>query len=441
MLFCNIGIIDENLQYRPDMFVGTCGTTINYVGSEHPNADPQPAAQDARLEYGEVYDGRGKLLMPGLYNMHAHSTMTLLRGYAENLPLQRWLNEMVFPFEAKIDDDAALWATRLAMAEMLRYGTVSFSDMYFLDDARAQAVGESGIKCNIGSCITEFDPQAHYEDTPFAAKNRHIMNDLVGEFDDRLQMDMCLHAEYTTTPTIVREAAEKALEYGAGMHIHVSETSSEVQECKERHNGMTPPEYLASLGVFDVRTTAAHCVWLEDCDYDILREKDVTIATNPASNLKLGSGFLPRAKVCGNGIRLAIGTDGVASNNSQNMFREMYMLAVIHRGFERNTVGISPEDVLRAATSAGAYAQKRADCGKLAVGYKADLVVLDVDNPWMQPVSNMLTNVVYSQSGEDVVLTMVDGKVAYRDGEWPGIDVEKAIAQTQMHRDRIVESL
>ncbi len=455
MLFCNIGLIDENLDYHPNMFVGTSGSTITYIGSTHPSkyqnphGEPQGSgSQSAKNsqshhntdQYGQEYDGRGKLLMPGLYNMHAHSTMTLLRGYAENLPLQRWLTEMVFPFEAKIDEDAALSATRLAVAEMLRYGTVSFSDMYFFDDARAQAVGESGIKCNLGSCISVFDPDIHYQDTPFALNNHHIYSDLAGEFDGRLQMDMCLHSEYTTTPTVVREASEQAQEFGVGMHIHVSETEREVQECKERH-GMTPPQYLDSLGVFDLRTTAAHCVWLEDCDYNILADKGVTIATNPASNLKLGSGFLLRKKVCDNNIRLAIGTDGAASNNSQNMFREMYMLATIHRGFERNTVGLSPKDVLYAATAAGAYAQGRDSCGCVKVGNKADLVVLDINNPWMQPVTDMLTNVIYSQSGEDVVLTMVDGNVVYRDGEWTGIDVEKAIAETQMYRDRIVAAL
>ncbi len=471
MLFCNIGILDKNLEYHPNMFVGTSGSTITYIGSKNPleechcacacahahsayadtnkNTDadartnsqnPTPAQQQGPKVYGEQYDGRGKLLIPGLYNMHTHSTMTLLRGYAENLPLQRWLTEMVFPFEAKIDEQAALPATRLAIAEMLRYGTVSFSDMYFFDDARAQAVGEAGIKCNLSSCISVFDPNVHYKDTPFAALNQHIYDDLAGEFDGRLQMDMCLHSEYTTTPIIVREVAQQTLDYGVGMHIHVSETSNEVQECKERH-GMTPPQYLDSLEVFDARTTAAHCVWLEDCDFEILANKDVTIATNPASNLKLGSGFMPRRRICDSGIRLAIGTDGVASNNSQNMFREMYMLATIHRGFEHNTVGLSPKDILYAATAAGAYAQGRKDCGSLRVGNKADLVVLDVDNPWMQPVSNMLTNVVYSESGEDVVLTMVDGNVVYRDGEWSGIDVEKAIAQTQMYRDKIVAEL
>ncbi len=430
MLFEKIDILDENMQLCKDCYVAVEGDTITYIGNERPKGD-----------FAETYNGQGKLLIPGLYNMHAHSTMTLLRGYAENLPLQRWLTEMIFPFEALITDESALPATRLAIAEMLRYGIVSFSDMYFFEDARAQAIEESGIKCNICNSISCFDEDAHYKDIDSYRKNEHIYRDFHGAFDGRLLMDMCLHSEYTTTPNIVREVAEKSLEYGLGMHIHVSETKSEVEECKARHDGKTPPKYLADLGVFDSRTTAAHCVWLEGEDFDILRDKGVSIATNPASNLKLGSGFMNCPEVVTKGISLTIGTDGVASNNAHNLFREMYLLATIHRGYTQNPVGLSPAEILKIATIAGANAQGRSKCGKLAVGYKADLVVLDIDKPWMQPVTDMATNVIYSESGEDVVLTMVDGKVVYRNGEWPGIDVEKAMAETQYYRDKIVASL
>ncbi len=439
MLFTNINILNENFELIKDQYVGVQGAFITYIG----NDDPRKLSDinSVSTDFGEIYDGKNKLLIPGLFNLHAHSTMTLLRGYAENLPLQRWLNEMVFPFEAKITPEAALPATRLAIAEMLRYGIVSFSDMYFFDDARAQAIEESGIKCNISTSISCFDPDAHYKNLPLYAANEHLFHDLNGAFDGRLLMDMCLHSEYTTTPNIVREVAEKTLEYGVGMHVHVSETKSEVEECKERHGGLTPPAYLAKLGVFDSRTTAAHCVWLEDEDIEILNDKDVTIATNPASNLKLGSGFLPLKKICDKGVRLAIGTDGVASNNAHNLFRDMYLLATIHRGAELNPVGLSPADILHIATEAGAYAQGRNDCGKLATGYRADLVVLDIDKPWMQPITDMATNLIYSESGEDVVLTMVDGKITYKDGQWASIDVEKAIAETTKYKDEIVSDL
>ena len=237
------------------------------------------------------------------------------------------------------------------------------------------------------------------------------------------------------------EVAQQAVEYGVGMHIHVSETQSEVQQCKTRHGGLTPVQFLAHSGVFDARTTAAHCVWLEDDDYEILREKNVTIASNPASNLKLGSGVMPLDKVLENNVRLAVGTDGVASNNAQNMFRELYLLMLVYRGYAHNPQGITPAQALQAASSAGAYAQGRKNCGVLEVGYSADLVVINTDAPWMQPVTNPINNLVYSGCGEDVVLTMVDGKVCYREGEWPGIDVEKAQAQTQEWRDKIVNQL
>lgn len=426
MLFAHIDVIDGNLDYKKDCFVATEDQRVVYLGQKEPEGD-----------FGEVYDGRGKLLMSGLYNAHAHSTMTLLRGYAENMALQDWLFNAVFPFEDLITNESALPATQLAIAEMLRFGVVSFSDMYFFDDPRAQAVLDSGIKCNLCRSISSFDPEQHYRDHDAFSVNEHLIDDLHGAGNGRLLVDMCLHSEYTTTPRMVQEVAAYTQERGLGMQVHVSETKSEVEECKGRHNGMTPPAYLASLGVFDVPTTAAHCVWLEGDDYDLLREKDVTVATCPASNCKLGSGVMAENVLFDHGVRVALGTDGVASNNSHDMFRDMYLLALVGRGATCNPVGITPRRVLQSATYNGAYAQQRSDCGALKVGNKADLVVLDLDVPWMQPVSDMCTNVVYSANGSEVVLTMVDGKVLYRDGQWPTIDVERAMAQTAEYRANI----
>jgi len=430
MLFSHIDVLDADLNHLPDRFVAVSDGRIVAIAEQRPEGD-----------FGEEYDGRGKLLMSGLYNAHAHAPMTLLRGYAENLALQNWLFDRVFPFEALITDESALPATRLAIAEMLRFGVVSFSDMYFYDDARIQAIMESGIKCNLCHSVSCFDPQAHYRDLDAYAANEHLVRDFHGAGDGRLIVDLSLHSEYTTTPDIVVEMADSARELGLGMQVHVSETEREVEECRQRHDGMTPPEYLASLGVFDVPTTAAHCVWLEGDDFDILREHDVTIATNPASNCKLGSGVAPVGAFVEHGNRVALGTDGVASNNGHDMFRDLYLLALLRRGVDGDPVGISPAYVLHAATANGAYAQQRHDCGACRVGNRADLVVLDLMQPQMQPVSSLLDNVVYSATGAEVVLTMVDGQVLYRDGVWPTIDVERAIAETQMHRDRIVAKL
>ena len=429
MLFEHIGIIDEDFAYRPDCFVGVQGSTIAYIGEAAPEQD-----------FGERYDGTGKVLLPGLVNAHSHAPMTLMRGYAENLALDEWLNTMIFPFEAKMTDDEVYPAMLLAIAEMLRFGTTSFSDMYYFSDTRAKAVLESGIKCNLCDTLIDF-ANSNYEDLPMAPLNRHLVEAYHGANDGRLLVDMGLHAEYTSNPTVVRGFAEATKQMGLRIHVHVSETQKEVQECKARHDGMTPPAYLAALGVFDNPTIAAHCVWLEPGDFALLAEHGVTVATNPISNAKLGSGIADERGLAAAGVRVAIGTDSVASNNNLNMWQDLNAFALLARAQGCNPVGISPAEVLRCATLNGALAQGREDTGVVAVGKRADLCVVDVDVPWMQPVSNMVTNLVYSAQGSDVVLTMVDGQVLYRDGEWPTIDIERVKHDTARAREAVLARL
>jgi 5-methylthioadenosine/S-adenosylhomocysteine deaminase len=429
MLFSDISLIDENFTYQEHRYVGVKDGIIAYVGTSCPSED-----------FGEVYQGRGKVLMPGMFNAHAHAPMTLLRGYAENTALDEWLNKQVFPFEAKITGDLAYPATLLAIAEMLRFGTVSFSDMYYHSDDRARAVGESGIKCNMCEGLTCFD-DVSYQSTDSYALNERLIDEYHRAFDGRLLMDLCVHAEYTTTPTFVRTVAESAKAHGLNMHVHLSETKKEHEECKQRHNGMTPAAYFAELGVFDQPTTAAHCVWIEGDDFKILADKGVTVATNPVSNLKLGSGIADEPAMREAGIRVALGTDGVASNNNHNMFKDMFLLSILHKGVSHDPVGMAPEHALRVATLNGALSQSRTNTGVIAEGKDADLIVLDIDVPWMWPVTDMVRNLVYSAQGADVVLTMVDGRVLYRDGEYTTIDVERARFETQKARDIIVAQL
>lgn len=239
----------------------------------------------------------------------------------------------------------------------------------------------------------------------------------------------------------MRGSAEHALERGIGVQIHVSETRSEHEECMQRHGGMTPVAYLESVGLLDAPVTAAHCVWCTDDDLAILAAHDATVATCPGSNLKLGSGIANTLRFVQSGVNLAIGTDGASSNNALNVFRDMYLAAIAHKGALGDPVGVVASDVLRAATVGGAHAQRRDDCGVVEQGMRADLVVLDLDLPWMQPISNVANNVVYAAQGTEVVLTMVDGQVLYRDGEYPTIDIEKALAQTQEWRDKIVDAV
>lgn len=419
MLFSNITILDENFNVKENSYVGIEGKYIKYIGSEKPSED-----------FGEEIDGKGKLLMPGFVNSHAHSPMTLLRGYGENMALQDWLFKKIFPFEDHLTGESVYNATLLAMAESLRFGIVSSSDMYYFMDEMAQAVIDSGAKSNISRSIS------HFDDSDFLSSYRakemiDAYEKYNGAADGRLIVDMSLHSEYTTTPIAVKQLAEYTSKIGANMQVHVSETKSEHEECKQRHGGMTPVQYLNHYGLFDTPTTAAHCVWIEEEDYDILKEKGVTVACNPISNLKLASGVANVDKLMKKGINVTIGTDSVASNNSLNFIEEMKVFAIAPKMMFHAPETVMPLDVVKAATINGAKAQGRKDCGLLKEGYKADLIMIDISGGHMHPVHNLLNNLVYSASGSDVVMTMVDGKILYQNGEYKTIDIEKTIFEVE----------
>lgn len=430
MYFKDITIIDKDLEVREHMHVMTDGEKISYVGDEAP----------ADTEGQEVYDGKGRLLMAGFVNSHAHSPMTLMRGYGEGLALQEWLNDRIFPFEAKLSSDAVYYGTLLAMAESIRYGIVSTNDMYYFCDDMAKAVIDAGCKNNISRSITNFADDDLW--TMASAKEmKSFYDNFNGAADGKIKVDMSLHAEYTTTEKTVRELAEYTKEIGANMHVHVSETKKEHEECKERHGGKTPVKYLSDLGLFDTRTTAAHCVWVEPEDMDILKEKNVSVASNPISNLKLASGVCNVPELLRRGINVTIGTDSVSSNNSLNFIEEMKAFAIASKMMYSDPTAVSPKQTAAAATVNGAKAQGRNDCGVLDKGYRADLAVIDVSGPNMHPVHDMLNNLVYSASGSDVCMTMCDGKVLYRDGEFTTIDIEKTIFETEQETKKILSSL
>ncbi|MDR3307486.1 MAG: amidohydrolase [Coriobacteriales bacterium] len=445
MLFCDIDYLDADFEVAHG-YVGVEDGRITYVGEGDPanntglSAGGAPAGITAR-DYGERYSGAGKLLIPGLYNAHTHAPMTLLRGYGENLSLQDWLNTRIFPFEAKITDEAAYPATQLAIAEMLRFGTVSFSDMYYFSDARAQAIASSGIKANISHGVIVFD-DTNYSDLPNKAVAEHLVDAYHNTHNGRLKVDFCIHTEFTTTPKVVEAVGQAAVDFGVGTQIHLSETQREHEECKQRRDGKTPAQYFESLGFFRQPCSAAHCVWSEPGDWELFKRNNVTAVCNPASNMKLASGYAPIPQMLEAGVRVALGTDGVASNNSHNLLKDLYLFALIYKGSSGDPTVVTPADALRAATLAGAQSQGRgADCGTIAPGNHADLVVLDTAVPWMQPMTSPLSNLVYSAQGSDVVLTMVDGTVLYRDGIWPTIDVERAIHETAQHTRAIIASL
>lgn len=433
MLFEDIAIIDENLTYREHCWVGVKDKHIDLIQDSKPSAEVLEG-------YGERYSGSNKLMMAGFYNAHAHAPMTLLRGYAESLPLQEWLNDKVFPFEAKITGDDCYWAMLLACAEMARYGVVGFTDMYYHSDDRIRAVAECGLKMNTCEGLLAFEDKP-YEEYPIYLANERLVEEYHGSADGRIRIDYNIHAEYTSSPQVVADVARIAKAKGLNIHLHASETKLEHEECKERHGGLTPIQYFNSLGVFECPTTAAHCVWVDDADIDILAEKKVFVACNPASNMKLGSGFAPIPKMLERGVAIALGTDGMASNNNHDMMQDLYLMSVIYKGNSLDPTVVTPEQALHAATRVGALSQGREKSGLLASGMRADIMVLDTSGPSWSPMINPLYNVAFAGHGSDVCLTMVDGVVVYRDGEYPTIDLERAKAETSAASKRIIGEL
>lgn len=412
MLFEKIGIIDENFDFKKDMYVGVKDDRICYIGTQKPEEN-----------YGRVYDGTRKVLIPGLVNAHTHSPMTLLRGYSENLPLDRWLNEKVFPFEDKLNCDRAYYGTMLSVAEMLSSGTTAFSDMYFFQDGVIKAVKESKAKTNFCRSISsftdgEFLKESRVIETLDAIKNYHNTE------NGRIRIDWSLHSEYTNMLWMIEAFGDYTKDKGFITHIHMSETKAEHENCKKKY-GKTPAKLFYDSKILDSKCLFAHCVWIEDSDIELLKEKNASIVTCPASNLKLGSGVCDSNKILNSGINLALGTDSASSNNGLDMLREMYLAAILPKGINNAPDIVSPKDVLKMATVNGAVAQGRYDCGIIKENYKADLAVISLDSPSLYPDFDVINNIVYSAEKSDVILTMVDGEVLYENGEFKTVDVEK----------------
>lgn len=418
MLFSNIRILDENFEIKDKMYVATEDDRIVYVGDCMPRGD-----------YGDIREGKGKLLMPAFHNAHGHSPMALLRGYAENMKLQDWLFTKVFPFEDKLDSNAVYWGTLLTMAEGMRFGIVSHSDMYYFLDDMVRATDESGMKANISRAITEFGDGDPWE-TVRLKEMKDTYERLDGAADGRVKIDISIHAEYTNSLRAMQAVAEYCNQVGAINHIHISETKSEHEECKVKY-GKTPVKLMNDIGAFDSKALAAHCVWVEDEDMDILKEKGVSVATNPMSNMKLASGIANVPEMLRRGINVAIGTDSVASNNSLNFFEEMKMFAIAPKIRFNDPTLITPKQTLYAATRAGALAQGREDAGLVKEGFKADLIMIDLEQPNMYPVHDLMNNLVYSASGTDIVMTMSDGRIVYENGEYKTLDIEKTMFEAQ----------
>ncbi len=379
-------------------------------------------------EYDRVIAGEGCLLTPGLVNAHTHAAMTLFRGYGEDLPLDRWLNERIFPAEDRLTETAVYLGTKLSIAEMLRGGVTSFSDMYFFCDATARAVAECGIKANLSRSIVSFDENADYTADPRVLEGISLFREWNGAEDGRILVDLSLHAEYTNKAAAVRTVAEEAARLGTRVHIHLSETAKEHNECLARH-GVTPTGFFLQNGLFGVPVTAAHCVHLTAEDRAILAADGATAVHNPISNLKLGSGVMPLDLMLADGVNVALGTDGAASNNRLDLLREMQTALLLAKGTTGRPDCLTAADALPLATANGARAQGRSDTGRLAVGACADLALFDLTGIHNLPLVASEATLAYSAAATDVRMTVVDGRILYENGEFCALDVEKLKAE------------
>lgn len=390
---------------------------IAFVGA---GEDAKKLIKDTNTVFDREIDAYGNVVMPGFKDAHTHSAMTFLRSYADDLPLQEWLYNRVFPMEAKLTEEDVLWCSKLAIMEYLTSGITANFDMYMKNEANAEASVSTGFRTVLCGSINDFGGTIEEIEEEYKHFN---------DYDSLLSYQIGFHAEYTTKRETLEGMAELAHRYKAPVYTHNSETKNEVDGCIERY-GKTPTVFLDSIGMFDYGGGGFHCVHMTDEDLNICKEKKIWVVTNPASNVKLASGIAPIKKMIDMGIGLAIGTDGAASNNCLDMFREMFLTTALQKVSIPDASAVDANDVLYMATVGGAYAMGLTDCDTLEKGKCADLIIIDLNQPNMQPLNNISKNIVYSGSKRNVKLTMIAGKILYEDGKFNiGVDPEEVYAK------------
>jgi 5-methylthioadenosine/S-adenosylhomocysteine deaminase len=389
---------------------------ILYVGD---GSDVDAVYQELSLEsivWDREIDCAGNLLMPGFKNAHTHSGMTLLRSYADDMPLSDWLNKQVFPIEAKMDGEMIYHLTKLAVLEYLTSGVTAIFDMYLTPETIAQACVDMGMRCVQVSGQNNFSQSLELTERMY--QNLNHDNPLLSYF-------IGFHAEYTCSRELLESVAALAHKYQAPVFTHLSETQAEVEGCKERY-GMSPVKFLDSLGMFDYGGGGYHCVYLDEEDMDIFQNRGLSVVTNPGSNTKLASGIAPISAYLKRGINVAIGTDGPASNNCLDMFREMFLVTGLAKLREQDASAVDAWEVLKMATVGGSKAMNLPDTDVLAKGKQADIILIDLHQPNMQPLNNIPKNLVYSGSKQNVKMTMIQGRILYENGQFTkAYDVEE----------------
>ncbi|MEF9951848.1 MAG: amidohydrolase [Clostridium sp.] len=383
----------NNLLVNTD--IGIENGKIVYIGE---NNDFQP---------DKIIDGEDKIAMPGLINAHTHIPMSLLRNYANDLPLFQWLSEKIWPIEGKFNEEHIYWGSMLSIAEMIKTGTTTFNDMYFFMEDMAKAVCETGIRASLarGMMGESGDGDVRFDELRSLYKNYNNAG------NGRITVMAGPHAPYTCSDEYLKSVMDIADEMDLPIHIHLSESKGEVDDSFSS-KGISPIEHMDNIGLFNRKTIAAHCVHLSEDDIDILKKRNVSVAYNPGSNLKLGNGFAPICSMLEKGVNVALGTDGASSNNNQNMFEEMNLASIVNKSVTGDTTKVPAIKAIEMATINGARALGIEDkVGSIEVGKCADIILVDMDKPHLYPHLDPIASIVYSAQGSDVSDVLVNGNV------------------------------
>ena len=429
ILIKNIGEIHSPFsEEKKDQFVLIEDQTIKKIA--HMNQIGQ------LKDYDYSIDGSGKILLPGFVNTHTHAGMTLMRGYADDMPLDKWLQNKIWPFESNIKAEDIYWGTSLALIEMIKTGTTAFSDMYFAMEEVAEIVDQSGIRASLAEGLIEInDGREGLKEALEFALNYD------GSAEGRITTMLAPHAPYTCSKDYLREIKELAQKHNLGIHIHLSESKKEINDFKNKHQ-RSPIKFLTDFDFFDNQVLAAHCVHLEPGDLEILKNNNVQIAHNPMSNAKLANGIAPIYDYLKNEINVSLGTDGVSSNNSLDMLKEAKMASYLQKIKYGDPTAVDTESILEILTVNGAEALGLDKVGLIKEGYKADLQLIDIENDsFYYPHHNNLSNLFYAADSHSVDTVIVNGRILMEDREIKTLDKEKIYYEVEKRSLKIADNL